>query len=605
MFAMSSFSFCVACSLACLLTACAGSGFNELQQARAEQKQPAAHRIDPRVEALVVRGSIAEVLEDYKTALDAYQEAKIYDPDSPGLFLAIAQVYQKMNRFDAALEVLKQGAMLDSTNIEILENLAFLQEIRRDQHEAIRLYERLVKLSEFDIEYLFRLGSLYLQSKQYDKAIAAYDQIVRLGFATPEVWRPLGLLYLEKGQIEEARQTFQAWIDEYPDDEQAYLDMAELYKAKNDTTGLLQWYEKALDANSHFDAIRADLRAAYVKLGMLDNAIRLNERSLAEDSTDAESLAQMALLYLQKGDTTQALGYLDRLRRSGDSRTAGQLGFLYLQAGDTLQAQHMFESLLETHPDDWRSYYNLGQLKYFSAKWPETIEYLLKAIEFNDEEPALWLMLGETYLRVDSLEHAEKAVRRAHELVPDSKDTNYMLGFVLYQLHRNQEAATYFENTLAIDSTDVRTMGILATIYDSMERFEQSDSLYERALQLAPDNSILSNNYSYSLAVRGVQLEKAERLVDRALKAEPENPAYLDTKGWVLFKRGRYQEALQYIEKSLEIRQNSAEVWEHLGDVHEKLGNYEQAVQSWRKALELDNSRKTLLEKLNAKGNAR
>lgn len=559
--------------------------------------------INPRVEALVIRGSIAELIGDHKSALDAYQEARVYDPKSPGLFLAIAQVYQKMNRFDAALEMLKQGAKIDSNDIEILENLAFLYEVKQQNKAAIETYKRLVMLSQIAIDYRVRLASIYLRTGQNERAIAEFEQVVKLGYATPEIWRPLGLLYIQQKRYDEAMTTIKSWIEETPDEEQAYLDAGEIFKAKKDTAGLMNWYEKTLQHNSDFGAVRADLQAVYIQSGNIDAAVNLYEKAIAEDSTDLTDLGQLAILYLQNGDTLKARKTLERLENVTEMGDVGQLGFLYLQTGDTLKAKSMFEILIDERPEDWRSYYNLGQLNYFSAKWPETIKYLKDALEFNDEEPALWLMLGETYMRVDSLPRAEQAIRQAHDLAPDNKDTNYMLGFILYQQQRNQAAIPFFEKAIQLDSSDFRPMGILASIFDGMRKYEISDSLYERALRLSPDNSVFSNNYSYSLAERGVKLDYASQLVDKALKIEPENGSYLDTKGWILFQLGDYQGALEYILRSVSIRDTSAEVWEHLGDVHEKLGHYEEALDAWRKAFEIDSTRKTLIEKLELQKN--
>lgn len=514
-----------------LLPGC-GSSRRAVESQEISDEKSIHPEIDPRVEALMIRGSIAELVNDDKSALDAYQEARVYDPKAPALFLAIAQIYQKLNKLDAALEMLKQGAAVDSNHVEILENLAFLYELKREDQAAIKIYKRLIKLAQIDVDYRVRLASVYLRSGQNDRAIAEFEEVVKLGFATPEIWRPLGLLYIQQKRYDDAITALKSWIDEDPDDEQAYLDMGEIFKAQNDTTGLVDWYEKTLQEKGEFDAVRADLQK------------------------------------------------------------------VYLQAGDTLKAQAMFEKLIDTHPDDWRSYYNLGQLEYFSEKWPETIQNLLKAVAFNDKEPALWLMLGETYMRIDSLQNAENAIKRAHSLAPESRDTNYMLGFILYQQRRNREAIPYFEKTIEVDPSDVRPMGILASIFDGLQRYEISDSLYERALRLSPENSVFNNNYSYSLAERGVRLDYANQLVDKALAIEPENGSYLDTKGWVLFQQGDYQGALEYILRSISVRDTSAEVWEHLGDVHEKLGDFEEAVNAWRKAFEIDNSRKTLLQKL-------
>lgn len=522
--------------------------------------------MDPRAVDLVIRGSVAELLGDYRAALLAYQEAQIYAPNSPSLLLAIAQNYQRLHNFDSALNVLKQAEKLDPQNVEVLQNLALLHEVQQDNKAAMAVYERLVALQPLEPDVRYRLGTIYLREQQNDKAIDQFESIVKYGFATPDVWRPLGLLYLEAKQYDAALETFQSWIAEYPEDEQAYLDAGQVYQARDQLDSLTAWYREVLQEHSDFNAVRAALQEIYLAQERLDEAVALYEQAFAIDSTDLA--------------------------------TIGQLGYLYMQAGDSVRARDMFERFRDARPDDWRSYYNLGQLSYLNARWQETARFLQKATELNDKLPNIWLMLGETYFRIDSLALAEQAVRRAYQLVPDSKDANYMLGLVLYQQQRSKEAIPYFEATLKIDSLDVRAMGILASIYSDLERYARSDSLYEQALRISPGDPIFSNNYSYSLAVRGVRLDYARELVTTALAAEPDNGAYLDTKGWVLYQQGDYQGALEYIQKSIDIRDTSAEVWEHLGDVYEKLGQYEEAIKAWRKAYELDESRETVIEKL-------
>ena len=87
-------------------------------------------------------------------------------------------------------------------------------------------------------------------------------------------------------------------------------------------------------------------------------------------------------------------------------------------------------------------------------------------------------------------------------------------------------------------------------------------------------------------------------MVNKALEADPENGAFLDTIGWVYFKIGNYDKALEYIKKSVAIRDSSAEVLEHLGDVYEKLGQMELAVENWKRAKTLDPDRESLTTKL-------
>jgi Tfp pilus assembly protein PilF len=134
-----------------------------------------------------------------------------------------------------------------------------------------------------------------------------------------------------------------------------------------------------------------------------------------------------------------------------------------------------------------------------------------------------------------------------------------------------------------------------------LKRWKECDSLYEEALRIdstSASSAIVLNNYGYSLAERGLQLERALRMATRAVELEPDNASYLDTLGWIYFKISRFDDAHRYIEKAVATGQASAVVTEHLGDVYYKLGNKDKATEYWQRALKLDQSNQALKEKI-------
>ena len=88
---------------------------------------------------------------------------------------------------------------------------------------------------------------------------------------------------------------------------------------------------------------------------------------------------------------------------------------------------------------------------------------------------------------------------------------------------------------LEIKPEDVQLIGTLAMIYNGMRNFQLSDSLYERALELEPNDPLINNNYSYAFATRGIQLERALKMIQISVKADSLNSSYLDTIGWVYY----------------------------------------------------------------------
>jgi tetratricopeptide (TPR) repeat protein len=92
-------------------------------------------------------------------------------------------------------------------------------------------------------------------------------------------------------------------------------------------------------------------------------------------------------------------------------------------------------------------------------------------------------------------------------------------------------------------------------------------------------------------AEHGIKLDKARELIEKAVKAEPKNAAYLDSLGWVLFKLNQPKQALEYILKAIELsKEPDATVYDHLGDTYAALNQTEKAREAWRKSLDLEPS---------------
>lgn len=109
---------------------------------------------------------------------------------------------------------------------------------------------------------------------------------------------------------------------------------------------------------------------------------------------------------------------------------------------------------------------------------------------------------------------------------------------------------------------------------------------------------MILNNFAYSLAERGIELDRALRMVQRAVDEDPENSSYLDTIGWVYYKLGNYDKAKDFLYKAIEQDENNATLLNHLGDVYYRLGNTQKANEYWRLSLELDDSNTEIQTKI-------
>ena len=142
----------------------------------------------------------------------------------------------------------------------------------------------------------------------------------------------------------------------------------------------------------------------------------------------------------------------------------------------------------------------------------------------------------------------------------------------------------------------------MGDIYHMTEQAEEAYHCYDSALVYNPSNVLVLNNYAYYLSVEEKELDKAEQMSLRTIKAEPSNPTYLDTYAWILYKQQRYEEAYTYIEQALAADSVPSDVlYEHAGDICYRMGDTARAVDYWKQALEVQRKAEAVEQRLEKK----
>lgn len=163
---------------------------------------------------------------------------------------------------------------------------------------------------------------------------------------------------------------------------------------------------------------------------------------------------------------------------------------------------------------------------------------------------------------------------------------------MLLSAGRGTEAVEAARKALSLASAEdpAQTTNALLMLSSAQERAGDTKGAEETLRQvLAKDanNPTALNNLGYFLTERDQKLEEARDMIERAVRAEPQNPSFLDSLGWVYYKLGKLKEAERYLSDAARRNPTSATIQEHLGDLFKKLGQQEKANASWRKALSL------------------
>ncbi|WP_185153393.1 tetratricopeptide repeat protein, partial [Fulvivirga lutimaris] len=180
----------------------------------------------------------------------------------------------------------------------------------------------------------------------------------------------------------------------------------------------------------------------------------------------------------------------------------------------------------------------------------------------------------------------------ALELFPNQAILYYFNGAANLQENNYEEASFALEQGKKLASANLNLIGafnsMLGDAYNGQELYEKSDEAFEAALDFDPNNYGILNNYSYYLALRKENLDKAERMSKKVVDNNPDDVTFLDTYAWVLFSKEKYKEAKKVMEKAISIGNVEAVHYEHYGDILFKLGNVDEAVKQWQVAKGMD-----------------
>lgn len=140
----------------------------------------------------------------------------------------------------------------------------------------------------------------------------------------------------------------------------------------------------------------------------------------------------------------------------------------------------------------------------------------------------------------------------------------------------------------------------LGDIYNIQKNYTAADSSYDKALQLEPDNASYLNNYAYYLSERNTRLNDAEKMSKHSLELRKDEPTFLDTYGWILYREGKYEKAREYVQKAIDASPANADgtLFEHMGDISYKLNDVDKAIEYWKKAKEKGIDSETIDKKI-------
>lgn len=224
----------------------------------------------------------------------------------------------------------------------------------------------------------------------------------------------------------------------------------------------------------------------------------------------------------------------------------------------------------------------------------EATPVLHQVLEIDPENTPARLQLLSFAIREQNMDEVIKLCAPALEYTPDVLEFYYYMGLAYHQKEKTDEALEVFKKGVN-QVTDKSNKDIVSDFYAIMgdlyhikKMNVEAYAAYDSALVYKENNIGALNNYAYYLSVERKNLDKAEEMSYRTVKAEPTNGTYLDTYAWILFEKGKYVEAKIYIDQAMQNDgSKSSVVVEHCGDIYYMNGDREKALEYWQQAEKL------------------
>lgn len=320
--------------------------------------------------------------------------------------------------------------------------------------------------------------------------------------------------------------------------------------------------------------------------GYLRDAIMYLERAVRVSGPTADVTLHYTLgrLYIRNNEPAKAIESLSRVLSQNPDSVRGRLTMAEAHAAnkDLKSAIATLQEVLEFEPSVASA---LGQYQADAGLLAEAVESYTVALAVEPRNRVLKIRRIAVLLDAKDYQRAAAFAGEARKQHPDDPRFVRLQARALFDGGDRSGAILLLEQVAKVTPTDTDTLFTLADVYADAGRGTDAERILRQIVAAEPMNASALNYLGYLLAVRGEQLDEAIQLVQRALKEEPDNGAYLDSLGWAYFRRGNLDEAEKYLVAAVKQMPDNSEIQEHLGDLLERRGRYAEAVAAWTRAL--------------------
>ena len=480
-----------------------------------------------------------------------YKEVVQHDPETERFHEKWIRLLLRTGQLDEAVRAGQNALARFPENEDIEGILADILASQGKVEEAITHYDRVSQISSDNARAPLLKGSLLERLGQFDRALEEYKKGAMVEPNNPLVQFHLGRAYLRASQLQEAETSLERAVSLKPNLLQARHHLAWVLERQGKTIEALKEYGLLLKLKPNNEFIKK-------RVSQLHSSGSLNP------------------------DRSQVEGIPPSLEKQPNIHM--RIATIYFEQTLYMQALEEFQLAVAQH--DYKDPHILmARIYEIHGRLDSAVKEFEKLRKLEPESIDIILYTARLYSLMKKTQNSVTLLVKAVAMEPNSDQLHHSLALAYMAQNENDKAIEHMGKALALNSKKDSYYFELGALMEKAGDYKGAMENMRLAIELNPLHSNAHNFLGYMYALEGHDLDQALVHLKKALTTQPRNGYFLDSLGWIYFKKGESEKALTQIQKAMIYTDPDPVLYDHLGDILFSLKNYDEASGAWKNSL--------------------